>query len=263
MKIKNTFIILTTITFCLISVFSVSNVYAQTPEKVISAGLKPGDTFYFLDNFMESMSLLITRNPKKRLEKLIEYADEKADEVNKLGNEKAVSAVERYNKYVSEFPQALEKAEEKGINTDDLTEKFSENSLKHLEVLSRVYEQVPSQAQSAIRQAIQNSEKSHEASVQRIRERMEIREQNEAGEQQGVTEQERIREENQISTPSGNMQNQSATPSSNKSMPGNNPREMEATPSSVMQNMQTPQSQGKQINNSQVNPVPNNLQQDR
>jgi len=194
---KNKIIIFVLIIFLACS----QTVLAQEPENVVSAGLKPGDTFYFFDNLMESINLLVTFRPQKRLEKLIEYSEEKADEIEQLKNEDSIAAVNLYSKYTAQMPKVFDKLEARNIDVSEYAEEVYTNSLKHLDTLSRVRSQVAEQAQPAIDNAIENSKRSNEAAVKRVEEHVQIKRRVEDGKQEGETE--RNRQEVKESTGSG------------------------------------------------------------
>ena len=54
-----------------------------------SAGLVPGNFFYFLDRFAEKVSLAITKNPTRKAEKALQYAEERFEELQAVVNVKS------------------------------------------------------------------------------------------------------------------------------------------------------------------------------
>ncbi|HKL23853.1 MAG TPA: hypothetical protein VJ912_00800 [Candidatus Nanoarchaeia archaeon] len=120
------------------------------------AGTVPGEAFYFLDRAFD-----IFQSSEK-------LADERAYELAVLANKTDVKnktlerARERYEK-------VIKKRERKANKSEENAEKVTNQTTKHLEVLSRVYENVPEQAKGAIEKAMNNSMKGRENSINSLR----------------------------------------------------------------------------------------------
>jgi len=109
-------------------------------------GLTPASPFYFLDTFGENVSLLFTGSPEGKANKQLSYANEKLAEAKETayrGNGKAArKAVDLYENYLNDATENLGKAKALGRDVDALAERITEAILRHVAVLSGVYDKL-------------------------------------------------------------------------------------------------------------------------
>lgn len=74
-----------------------------------SAGLVPGDFFYFLDRFTEKISLAITKNSARKAEKTLQYAEERFEELQTIVSTKNADT-EKVEQALDEYKKGLELA---------------------------------------------------------------------------------------------------------------------------------------------------------
>lgn len=138
-----------------------------------NAGVKPGSFFYFLDTTFENVGLFFTFNPEKKVQKALEYADERLAEIEVVAEEKNPDAVKTaIANYESNIALATEKSKEvkdKG-RAETLFTSIADNSSRNQEVLAAVLIKVPEEAREAITQAIEASRKGQEEATKQIAE---------------------------------------------------------------------------------------------
>jgi DNA repair exonuclease SbcCD ATPase subunit len=183
-------------------VFSlVGSVHAQDAD-LPSPGVTPDSPLYFLDTLGEKLSLAFSRG-EGRARKALEIAEEKLAEAEAMtdeGNEEAAeTAVNRYGETISEAASVLAQAAQSGEGFDEaLSSLIAQATSIHLDVLSRVYERVPVQAQEAIQRAMEKSSQAGERALGSIdREETRTQAQEQVQERLQETEQrlEQLREE--------------------------------------------------------------------
>ena len=146
---------------------------AQTDE-LPDAGLLPGNPFYFLKSTSEGVVTFFTFNKESKAERYAFLASKRLAEAEALASEgdseRAEKATEKYRERIE---KALEKAEEAkigGKDVDEILEKVAEATLKHQEVLARVYEQVPEQARESIMKAMERSAQGYDKALKAVSE---------------------------------------------------------------------------------------------
>ena len=138
-----------------------------------SAGVKPGNFFYFFDIAFENVGLFFTFNPEKKAQKALEHADERLAEAEESANENDPKSVEKaMTGYEEDISLATEKSKElkDEKKAEELLNIVSENTAKHQEVLRSVLEKVPEEAKQAILKAIEVSKKGQEEATRQIAE---------------------------------------------------------------------------------------------
>ncbi len=98
-------------------------------DKLTNAGSIPGDLFYKFDRFLESVSLIITFNEEKKVEKYMLYAEERLAEINQLDPEKDL---EWLDKLFDDYGVTLNKTNDLLINIID-EGKINSNELKKMQ----------------------------------------------------------------------------------------------------------------------------------
>jgi hypothetical protein len=105
-------------------------------------------------------------NPKKRAEKAIKLANEKADEARKnalKGNSaEAENAAKGFETALNHAWSDIEQAEGQGADMTDTIAKVSEATAKHTDKLSEVLDRVPEQAKPHIEHAMEVSQRGHD-----------------------------------------------------------------------------------------------------
>lgn len=124
----------------------------------------PGDSLYSIKRGVESARWSLTVNPQSQAALLSDLADERMVEVQGLtdaGREALIaSALDDYGQTLDEL-QAVADALPSGAR-DQMLAQAATRVQQHQQVLARLLEQVPSQAQPAIEQAIERSSHSQE-----------------------------------------------------------------------------------------------------
>jgi hypothetical protein len=126
-----------------------------------SDGAVPGDPLYGLDRALENIQLGLTSNPDAVAALRLKLAEERLAEAEDrllAGDvENGQVALDAYGAEISALAQLV--AGPEGVDQDALTELVKAAQEVHLDVLSGLLDKVPEQAQDAIQQAIDSSEK--------------------------------------------------------------------------------------------------------
>jgi hypothetical protein len=193
-----------TILLTIVFVFSVAGtMHAQEGVVLPNPGLTPDSPFYFLDTLGERISLFFARGAEAKAKKALAIAEEKLAEAEVMadeGNEAAAEvAANRYGETISQAAGVLAQAAQSGEGFDEeLKSLVTKATSIHLDVLSRIYEKVPKEAQEAIQGAMEKSSQGGEKALEAI-DKKEIKEevQEQVQERLQETEQrlEQLREE--------------------------------------------------------------------
>lgn len=81
------FLIIFSFSLLLGSIISNAEELTKSSEKLTNAGTIPGDFFYKFDRFFENLSLSLTFDDEKKVEKHMRYAEERLAEINQLDPE--------------------------------------------------------------------------------------------------------------------------------------------------------------------------------
>ncbi len=129
-------------------------------------GQTPGSILYGLDRFSESVELAVASAPVIGSEELeakvrANHAAERLSEAQKMVEKNKSEKVE---KLMQDYSQAMNKSVESArkANNSELSQRLGNVSDNNVEVLERVKQQVPPQAQKGIQNAIDNSQKNRE-----------------------------------------------------------------------------------------------------
>jgi len=139
------------------------------PPVVVSAetgaGITPGSFFYFLDTTFEKMGSFFTFNSEKRIQKALEYAEERLAEAEEVANNdkpgKVSEAMAGYEKEISFATNKSRGLEDEGV-AEKLLNTISDNTERHQATLLNVLGQVPEGAKEAIITAIDVSKKAND-----------------------------------------------------------------------------------------------------
>ena len=147
----------------LVSILMMVGMASAASPDVPKASQTPGNTFYFMDKFSESLELTVAKAPvigSSELEAKVRanHAAERLAEAQKLAennkSEKVDSLIAEYSKQTNLSIQSAKKAK----NTN-LSERLGNVSNNHVKALQEVQKKVPEQAQKGIQNAIDNSQK--------------------------------------------------------------------------------------------------------
>jgi hypothetical protein len=119
------------------------------------AGITPASPLFFLDRFFESLGDIFTFGQVAKAKRAVTIAEERLSELKTLvvrSDEKSQQAVELYEEKMSEAMEHAQNAQ----NADALA-RVIEAGGKHLEVLEEVIAQVPAQAQTPVKKALESS----------------------------------------------------------------------------------------------------------
>jgi len=145
---------------------------SASPSPLPDPGLLPGNPLYFLDTVFERVQLLFASGAKAKAEKSMDFAEERLSEAAALaaqGTEnRPEEALDRYQEQLSKALEYALEAQNDNQNVDDVLQRIAEATVRHQEVLARVYQQVPEEAQDAIKQAMDNSAMGHETAIEAI-----------------------------------------------------------------------------------------------
>ena len=165
---------------CLFFVIGISNIYAQEtkPAEIKIPGLYapkllPDHPLYFVKTVWEKVRLGFTFDSMAKAKYQINLIEKRIAEASALikkgKNELAEKNIQRYKTQVDKIMVHIQKAREKGKDIEDLVVQLSKNTLRHQEVMAKVYEKVPEPAKKAIEKAIEVSKRGYEQAVQAIK----------------------------------------------------------------------------------------------
>jgi len=137
------------------SLFFGGTAYAQE-EELPDPGLTPDSPFYFLDTWGKNIGMFFTFGDEAKVRKALQYAEERLAETRAMAAKNRVREMERaandYDGFMAMVNQRLEAAVQHGLS-DNISERVSLATEKHLRVLDRVKDQVPEQAREALTRA--------------------------------------------------------------------------------------------------------------
>lgn len=138
----------------------------------VNPGMTPDSPWYFLDGWGEKLGLLLAFGPEAKAEKALQYAEEKVAEAQAMGNDtkgdEADEASENEEQYINEAQEQATAAENNGQDITTLTKKLEDITDRHLDVLHRVYDQVPDQAKDSIAKVIEKVQAHHERMLEKF-----------------------------------------------------------------------------------------------
>jgi hypothetical protein len=147
----------------LISILMMVGLVSGASSDVPKATQTPGDTFYFLDKFSESLELTVAKapvigGPELEAKVRANHAAERLAEARKLANQ---NESERVNSLMAEYSKQknLSVNSAREANNTNLSQRLGNVSDNHVEVLQDIQNKVPEQAQKGIQNAIENSQK--------------------------------------------------------------------------------------------------------
>lgn len=127
--------------------------------------------FYFLTDIFADIDLLFTFDEQKRIEKSLEYADKKLNQMENLPEEVQERMMERLENRFEKLLEKAEKAMEKAnYSEEENSQTTQEIRTRHLLVLGEVLERVPEgQAQESIQKVIDKTNARYTAKDSKIK----------------------------------------------------------------------------------------------
>lgn len=112
----------------------------------------------------EELTILFTFDPEKKIDKRLEYAQERFDEMQQLvlQNGDAKDLEKKQERYLRQIEQALQIAYKHTEKQTEKVEKITAQYEKHRAVLEKVSEQVPQEAQPSINKVIEKIDTRYE-----------------------------------------------------------------------------------------------------
>lgn len=147
----------------IVSILMMASMVSAAPSDLPKASQAPGDTFYFLDRFSDSLELAVAKAPiigSPELEAKVRanHAAERLAEARKLAEQNRSDQVDKLmEEYIKQANLSAVSA--KKANNTNLSKRLQNVSNNHVKVLQDVQRKVPEQAQKGIQNAIENSQK--------------------------------------------------------------------------------------------------------
>lgn len=145
---------------------------SETDNELPPPGLLPTNPFYFFKTWFEEVRTFFILDPVKKVERYKELAEKRLAEakalIEKGKDELAQKILTKYQKHLDKALVQAKKAEEKGRDVQEVLERVSEATLKHQQVLLRIYEKVPEEARAGIERAIEASKKGYQNALQAV-----------------------------------------------------------------------------------------------
>lgn len=178
---KNIFLGLFVFLFMFIGVVNAhggNDVVTQKPIVQNSAGLLPGDFFYFLDVFSEKIGTLFTFGDIPNIKRRVYLAGERLDEAQKLsslGRDKdAGIAVKKYQVQIDDALNRAKVAKKDGKNTDLVLSSIAEKTVGNQTILANIYDKVASSEKNTVKDAMKNSMKGYESALGEISKKKQV-----------------------------------------------------------------------------------------
>ena len=135
-------------------------------------GILPDSPLYFLKSAVEGVGTFFTFGDVAKADRFIRLAEKRLAEAQALIDkgklEQAQKVTEKYEVRLAKALERAEKAKTKGKDTDSVLAKIAESTLRHQEVLARVYEKVPEQAKASIAKVMEKSAVRYETALNAI-----------------------------------------------------------------------------------------------
>jgi len=151
----------------------------EAPTETEDPGILPDSPFYFLKTFWEKIQEFLTRDPVKKAEIHLRFAQRRLLETQKMCEKGKCNIAERWMNRFQEKIQiatrSAEKAQEKGRDVTALVEKFQANLERQQAVLDIVLDKVPEPAKEAILKAKENSARGLQQAIESIQKEKPVR----------------------------------------------------------------------------------------
>ncbi|MFB6209305.1 MAG: DUF5667 domain-containing protein [Candidatus Nanohaloarchaea archaeon] len=143
--------------FVFLAIFTVSAVsHGGSHSGLPEPGHLPGDTMYTVDQASETFSIMLTFSGEKKMEKQLEFAEERLSEsVELMKQNRTDRAGKLAEQYLKEVAEVRNEAERKG--EEEVAEDANSSLNETREILHGLSEDLPSEASTGLERAIQKS----------------------------------------------------------------------------------------------------------
>jgi len=125
-------------------------------EELPEPGFTPDSPFYFLDKWGKDIGMFFAFGSEAKAEKALQYAEERLAEVRAMAGKNRVREMERaandYEGFMAMVRERLETATRYGMS-DNVSERVSLATEKHLRILDRIKDELPEQSRAALTRA--------------------------------------------------------------------------------------------------------------
>lgn len=138
-------------------------------------GILPDSVLWPLKALRDRVWLFVTRDPVRRAELLLLFADKRVGMAKALieggKTDIGVSTATKAEKYLEQALLQEKEAAKRGADTNEFLEKLSRASLKHLEILDSLAASSQGESQMVLQDTISYPERIYQETVQRLEER--------------------------------------------------------------------------------------------
>lgn len=149
------------LTLLIITLILISQGLAQPQESQADPGLLPGNPFYAVENFVESVEVKVAGavgGEELKSKAIANNAQERLAEANELASrnrsQKAAEMIDKYAKQMNRSQDIAERSSDR-----DLSERLQNITRENEQRLEEVREKLPEEAKAGIDRAIENSRK--------------------------------------------------------------------------------------------------------
>jgi len=129
----------------------------------------PGEALYAVKLGSEQVAMMLPGDNLARAERSLEFANRRIEELEALAEEGRIEylerARERYERALNMTLARMEQANYQELMAGNVTARVAEATWRHMEVLQRVYGQVPDEAKPGIERAMEASQHGHAAAL--------------------------------------------------------------------------------------------------
>jgi len=146
-----------TLVICLLlTSLLIGGVACAQDEELPEPGLTPDSPFYFLDKWGKDIGMFFAFSSEAKAGKALQYAEERLAEVRDMAGKNRVREMERaandYEGFMAMVRERLETATRYGMS-DNVSERVSLATAKHLRVLEKIRDKLPEQSRAALTRA--------------------------------------------------------------------------------------------------------------
>lgn len=149
---------MTRLIFAVFVMLLMSSAYYGGKTVLSNSGISPDNPLYFFDNLVEKLDIWGTKDKEKKIEKLIDFLNEKYAEagvmLGKGDNVSAQTALKSGDTYANNALDFINNLKSDGQKTEKLTEALGGAVSAKPEILASVYQDAPPAAKSFIEEAI-------------------------------------------------------------------------------------------------------------
>ncbi len=153
---KQKIIRITLVSCLLLTSLFIGGAACAQDEELPEPGLTPDSPFYFLDKWGKDIGMFFAFGSEAKARKALEYAEERLAEVRAMAGKNRVremeSAANDYEGFMAMVHERLETATRYGMS-DNVSERVSLATAKHLRILDGIKDELPEQARAALTRA--------------------------------------------------------------------------------------------------------------